>query len=70
MPDDTLHQIALRLPAELLKAAADLAKSRKAALRRRGRFSEAHRQNRSAILREAIERGLMEISEEPGGERG
>jgi len=67
MPDQ-LHQIALRLPAELLKAAEDLAKHRKATLRRRGRFSEAHRQNRSAILREAIERGLLALSDEPAAE--
>jgi predicted DNA-binding protein len=65
-----LHQIALRLPAELLRAAEELAKHRKATLRRRGRFSEAHRQNRSAILREAIERGLMALSEDTGAERG
>lgn len=59
-----LSQIAIRLPKELLGLAEDLAAARRTRLKRAGRFSEAHRLNRSAILRDALERGLAALAED------
>lgn len=60
----SLQQIAIRLPAEIVQAADALVTARKALHARKKRWSESHRTNRTAILREALERGLAELAAE------
>lgn len=61
MAKDTLTQISLRLPAEVLAAAEDIARTRAMEAKKVGRWSAA-RVDRSAVLREALELGLAEIA--------
>jgi hypothetical protein len=62
MRNETLKQIAIRLPAETLSQADAIAQAQKDALTAQGRTWAAGRISRSTILRDALERGLLALA--------
>jgi len=62
MRNETLKQIAIRLPAETLSQADAIAQAQKDGLTAQGRTWAAGRISRSTILREALEKGLLALA--------